>query len=209
MLNLSTFLLVVICLVMGAMVAIEAANPPQLDRQPVTTPPEAVLPDNLESPPAGNFALPPLDAYSEIVERPLFISSRRPPEEPEVVEQKQPGEVSFTLLGVAVTPERNLALLQIDGAGKVARMEVGEEVNGWQLEAVHADGIVLRKNETIKNVPLVRKSKPAPSKIDQAAPHENNETEDGSAVSQEQQIESEAGTDLPAFLGFRKKTNSD
>lgn len=172
-----TLLLAVICVILAGIVAMKVANPPQ-PGQPKSVPTaDLTLPDNVQPTSSNEFTLPPMDAYSEIIERPLFLSSRRPPEEPKIVEQKQPGDdASFTLLGVAVTPERTMALLQTDKAGKVARVGIGEEVNGWRLEAVRVDGVTLRRDETVRNVPLLRKTGPTAGINRRAVPPKNNES---------------------------------
>jgi hypothetical protein len=103
----------------------------------------------------------PLEDFSEIVRRPLFIAGRRPPEAPaeaavetaamEPAEQAPPPD--FRLLGVALGSGSRQALLQ--PAGQPGQwIKVGGEVGGWVLKSVSADGVVLNSGERTHEVRL-------------------------------------------------------
>lgn len=155
-------LLVVFCLMLAGVIALEWLHPPQLDTvvAPHTGTPVAVTPESVALEPSR---MAPLTQYQEIVERPLFLEGRRPPqpEAPATVVQEQPvvEDKSFTLLGVLITPEATLALLKVDETGKVHRIKVGDPLEGWRLEAIAADSVVLRRDAQTKTLQLVRNQK--------------------------------------------------
>lgn len=145
-------------------VLVELQNPPRLTIPEDTSHAAMASLDKLTDQVPGNFMLAPLSQYREIVERPLFSPSRRPPVVSDTVDQEEIADSSvFTLLGVAVTPERMVALVQINKAKKVVRLDVGEEVDGWTLEAVHKDSVTLRNGDLTEDLPLKQKPDESPS----------------------------------------------
>lgn len=103
----------------------------------------------------------PLSALQATVDRPLFSPSRRPPPSPDALSTADTGpaetlegeaadgaaDAPFTLLGVASGSARTIALLRrLDGAD-VLRVRVGEEIDGWTIEAIAADSITLRRGQ--------------------------------------------------------------
>lgn len=146
--------LAALCAALTAAVVWEWRHPPHPEDRAA---PSGQEPPELPSAPSARLEIPPLSQYSAIVERPLFLSERRPPAEPQAVIEEAPGKESeFMLQGVLMTAERTIALLQIDATGKVARLAPGEMVKGWELESVRTDGVILRKDESVIDLPLVR-----------------------------------------------------
>lgn len=81
--------------------------------------------------------MPPLASYSEVVERPLFTSTRRPPpeqEKPAVVAARLP--VNYRLEGTALSPRGQVAVVRDTRTSTLHRLAVGEQVDGWQLEQI-------------------------------------------------------------------------
>lgn len=116
--------------------------------------------------PAKPFRLSPLERYGEILARPLFIAARRPepppPEEEALPEKPATGpEKKPFLLGVFITPEATTALLRPDEPNaKVARVKPGESVGDWRVEKILPDRVILSKDQTKQELPLMRLSKP-------------------------------------------------
>ena len=72
----------------------------------------------------------PLASYSEIVERPLFVKTRRPPPEPEAQQQvvkKAPG--NFKLEGTALSPDGQVAVLRNTRTSELHRLRMGQSVD--------------------------------------------------------------------------------
>ncbi len=107
----------------------------------------------------AEFALPPLEDYVEMVERPLFIESRKPTDE--AAETAQGGaETSKTpmnlkLMGVIFTPEGKKALL-VNEQGKYQRAKKDEEISSWKLLQIDADKIVLQQDDERQVLPLLK-----------------------------------------------------
>jgi hypothetical protein len=103
----------------------------------------------VEQTPAAGFVMPALDHYSEVVERPLFVESRRPPEEEEQVSEpaKQPQlpekRPSYLLTGVMMTPERRTAFLKSVSDGEAKRVKQGDTLDGWLVKRVESRRVVL------------------------------------------------------------------
>lgn len=101
--------------------------------------------------------LPPLEMYQEIIERPLFIDTRRPwdpeegtagsgtPEESETQEPMADELPPWDLIGVMISPVMRSALLWDFTKNEAFRMEEGAALEGWEVEQVHPDGIVLSR----------------------------------------------------------------
>ncbi len=136
------------CTVLGAVVGLELRYPQRLELPPVIPAPAAPA----EPPVRLTYSAPPLQAYDEILLRPLFAKDRQPPPEPDATEQGADSAASddlgaWKLEGVVVTPERRLALLRDSGSGKFRRLSQGEELAGWQVSQVQADRVVLKQEQ--------------------------------------------------------------
>ena len=109
------------------------------------------------------FSLPPLDqAFTAIRDRPINLPNRRqPPGLPRgsstTKSSTQIGK--FELIGVAITEERNIALIREVSNGKMHSIEVGEKVNGMQLEKVESTKITFSKGVTTEELVLKAETK--------------------------------------------------
>jgi hypothetical protein len=162
---LATLILGILCVISVGFIAYRLLYPPQLKPLPVT-PIKQVSQGDGSAAKFKAFELPPLTEYRDIVERPLFSDTRRPaPDEPEVIAEPEPEteEQKFTLIGVMVTPELQMALVEVEDQDKVARLKIGEKTNGWTLEGVESNKVVLRKGDSVRELPLVR-NRPSPDR---------------------------------------------
>ena len=91
-----------------------------------------------------------LNAYSAIVERPLFIEDREFAEEKkvEVVRKPKPviDDLKVTALGIALTGDGILAVLKDQKNGNNLRLRIGEEIYGWRLDAVSESSFTFSKS---------------------------------------------------------------
>jgi len=106
---------------------------------------------------------PALETYGEMVDRPLFLQSRRPPaeDEPEAApaapaEPKTP--LNAKLMGVVLTPTGKIALL-VDEKGKYKRGRRNTVVDGWKLLEIKEDRVTLEQAGEHKDL-LLLKPKP-------------------------------------------------
>lgn len=88
------------------------------------------------------------DTYLDIVNHPLFLEGRLPVANDGGSDTPKPGvdktnaDLQLSLSGVVMTPDSLLALLN-DKAGKSYRAKKGEAVQGWEVEEVANDKIVI------------------------------------------------------------------
>jgi hypothetical protein len=137
----------------GALV-MEWRHPPSLQTPiAVDTPPAVTVP------PPQPFEPLSLTHYAGIVERPVFIDDRRPEEDELAVPPAPPPEPDqpLDLIGVLLVPGSAAALLRpTEPNAKILRAAQGEMVEGWRLQSVSADRVVLRKNGEIRELVLIR-----------------------------------------------------
>lgn len=132
--------------------------------------PKPQTPRKAPAPLQPEFSLPPLDQnYTDMLSQPLFVPTRRPPP-PVQVEPPKPvmNKGQFTLEGVILTKEKNLALLREIATNKVVRVEQGKEIKGIQLEKLEKRSITLKQGDDREEVVL--KIPPKPRPLPQPAP---------------------------------------
>jgi hypothetical protein len=173
-----TFLLVLVCAALGALVLLDhwkahddnvaPAAPQQVRAQSSdVTAAEASAPQtaagrNKLVNPLADFDKSRLKAWSQ---RPLFAPSRaRPPQPavaaaaPVIAEAPPPPPPSYELLGVVRTGERAVALLRKRGEGTSFRVEVGDMIGGWRVAKLEPASVVLQRMDgTSETVPIKRR----------------------------------------------------
>jgi general secretion pathway protein N len=117
-----------------------------------------------EAPPEGelspdSFALPGVDQFAQLAERPLFMETRRPspplPPGP-VAKSEPPPPVTFKLMGVLETPEGRMALIA-DAKGKYKRIKSKDMVEGWEVSAIQPDHLILGSPGVSEDLNLLKK----------------------------------------------------
>jgi len=140
------------------------------------------------------FVLRSLDqSYTEILARPLFVSSRRPLPPKLVPRQRSPSSAStrrppppptpppvpvpvaieppkttmrkgqFILDGIIITKDKNIALLREVATRKMVRVELGQEINGMQIEKLDRDKITFKQGDEREEVILKIKTATGPA----------------------------------------------
>jgi hypothetical protein len=135
-------------------------GPPRSDVEVLPSPAATADVTSLAGKPAP---FPPLQEFSEIVERPLFDGSRRPFEPPEPTAQtavtpRPPPPTPpprITLIGVVITPQSRSALLLDELRRELIRASVGTSVSGWELSEVSPEGVVLRQGQRTHRLDLI------------------------------------------------------
>jgi len=128
------------------------------------TPPAAdVKPGSVTAPPAVelNFNDPgPLESYDALMQRPVFVASRRPSITPDI-RSGGAGEVllldRYPIVGVIIAGEQRLVLIRKAAGDTVSRIRQGTELDGWTLTEVSQERLVLEMAGTRKEVPLQNK----------------------------------------------------
>ena len=103
---------------------------------------------------------PPLDTYSEVVERPLFREDRRPYIPEPTVEREPPGDTGpdittlISLSATVINEDERIALIERKQDRKLQQLRQGEEFNGWTLNQIQADDITMQKGQETRHITL-------------------------------------------------------
>ena len=149
---------------LAGLIVFQLQHPPELNKIEAIRSDDPMLEINAQETLLEHFKIAAMDRYRDIVERPLFLESRKPPvldapAAPIKAPVQEEDDKTFTLIGVMVTTETTTALLQVNETGKIVRLRPGEKVENWQLKSVDADFVTLRKGQKNKKLPLVRNKK--------------------------------------------------
>jgi hypothetical protein len=96
-----------------------------------------------------------LDQLQDTVRRPLFEKTRRATPQPRIPEEVASGEAirgavdpsALTLLGVLLSEGRAIALMNRKDTGQNVRVEEGDTVDGWTVERIELQRVVLRQGD--------------------------------------------------------------
>ena len=108
------------------------------------------------------------EEYQEITQRPLFFQGRRPIESSGEVLDNFTGKLELILTGVIVAPE-GLSVLIRDSKNGSHHVKLGEDIDGWVLDAVYGHKIVLKKDGKRKAI-LLRDPNKRKKSIAQSGP---------------------------------------
>ena len=156
-----TRVLVVLCAIFCGITAYELVRPyyPVYDATSSNRDEEP----SAETSVAVSEAIPSVDAFSEIIERPLFMENRRPfvPPAPVVTEKPEtprPAEPDITtqisLRATIIIGDKRIALIQVLGDGKQQTLRQGEAFNGWTLADIQTDSISMKKGNEVRRIDL-------------------------------------------------------
>ena len=95
-------------------------------------------------PPAPEFGLPAVEAFTSVLARPMFSTMRRPPVEEVVVVATPEPTLDLTLRGIILSGTERIALIVPAARAEVVRIKESERFEGWTLVAVEADYVVFR-----------------------------------------------------------------
>lgn len=124
----------------------------------------AVSPGLAQSTNGPLSVLPPIEALTETIERPLFREDRRPPTIDEAQQEVADVESGlFTLIGIIVSPKQRLALVKVRGSQDVLQLSEGQQANGWTVIQISADDVIFESNDKTETIELID-IKPAPSR---------------------------------------------
>jgi hypothetical protein len=111
------------------------------------------------------FALAPMSpagsGYSETVERPLFIPTRRPAPAGNTTQMAMK-KGQFRLAGTTVSEQISVAYLFETGTNKTLRVNKGAEVNGITVDSVSANRVVLKQGDETEELFLRTSNSPKP-----------------------------------------------
>ena len=105
------------------------------------------------------LALPPVIEFSETVERPLFMETRRPSPPPlpgPPAKSEPPAPVSIQLMGVIESPKGRLALIA-EAKGKYRRLRLKDAIDGWEVTEIRDDRLFLQQGELKQDIGLTKR----------------------------------------------------
>ena len=130
------------------------APPAELPAQAVA---KSATPDAAVEPGFQPFRMPPQQQFSELVERPPFTQSRRSPAvtaQPQVRQSAPRKDLKLTLIGVILQPDQQYALVQRPGKKAAQRLARGEKIDGWQVEGILPDRVILSQAKEVVELEL-------------------------------------------------------
>lgn len=107
---------------------------------------------------------PPKNTFAQLVTRPPFSPSRRPPrakavptpvvQKPEAPSPAPVAAPQVTLVGIVINAGKSMAMVRKPGAEELLRLGKGEVLDGWQVEGVLPDRLVLSHGEKLLELEL-------------------------------------------------------
>jgi type II secretory pathway component PulC len=135
-------LLAVLCLALAGGLYAELTQPIVAARSLVSTNQGQA---NAQSDPT--FVMQPSGAYAEVLTRPLFSPTRRPP----VV--VGPGNLSeFKLTGTIMSAQGGYALLVQRSRPKIERIVQGQTFQGWLVKSIGSDHVILERDGNLAEI---------------------------------------------------------
>lgn len=131
----------------------------------------------------SGLGLPAVNEFSETVERPLFMETRRPSPPPPPgppPRSEPPAPVTFQLMGVIDSPKGRLALIA-EAKGKYRRLRLKDAIDGWEVTEIRDDRLFLEQGGLKQDIGLTKKrAKTAGERTpppQQEAPPENQQAQ--------------------------------
>jgi hypothetical protein len=108
---------------------------------------------------APGFTMPPVRAYTEVVERPLFSETRRPSVDSPTA-PVDPRSSAFTLVGTIISAHERRALIEHGQPPHLERLIEGQDIDGWSVETIGTDRVILTRADARLEVKV--KDEPGP-----------------------------------------------
>jgi hypothetical protein len=96
--------------------------------------------------------LPPLDAFGDIVSRPLFNVSRRPIAVEKTVPDAKPAELNLMLSGIVIGQTGQIAHLRSAADKQTQALGVGDKIGDWQIQSIFPDRVVLQSGGRVETL---------------------------------------------------------
>lgn len=150
-----------VCALLLAILVSELLFPPSPS---VITPEASQTPQSPLPVKKDDFSLPPLSQFQAIVERPLFLQSRRPipgaTTETSPIASKETRLNQYSLTAVVIVPDKRLALLRSTTDKKIHKIEEGQDLQGWKLKEIKDESALFQQVNESQELRLQRKTPP-------------------------------------------------
>ena len=150
------FWLTGVSLVLACVIYAEIRAPAVVEASPL----QAKAAESLPAPKAPSWpAIPTKSKFAEIIDRPLFSSSRRAQSAETSVAATQ--SMGFSLLGIVISTDAPVALLKPDTGGAPLSARQGDEISGWRVARIEPDRVVIL-HDTVERELYMDFAAPAP-----------------------------------------------
>ncbi len=105
---------------------------------------------------AQGFAPPPIAHYAEIAARPLFVPDRKPQDEGPLRQAPAPPPPTLAVQGVVMSGDRHFAVIAHGNPPKYDSFGEGDTVDGWRVESIALDHVVLGAGGATVEVPVAK-----------------------------------------------------
>ena len=150
-----------VCALLLAILVSELLFPPSPS---VITPEASRTPQSPLPLKKDDFSLSPLSQFQAIVERPLFLQSRRPipgaTTETSPTASKETRLNQYSLTAVVIVPDKRLALLRSTTDKKIHKIEEGQDLQGWKLKEIKDESALFQQVNESQELRLQRKTPP-------------------------------------------------
>jgi general secretion pathway protein N len=154
--RISIIALALICIALAVVVDLEWQAP--LAAASVSTAPHDASSQMVGENPPPRFSLPPIQSFSAVTARPLFVEDRRPA--PESAGGSVGPWSSLTLAGIVIAPGSREALIRHGTPAVVVHLREGQSVDGWTVRSILSDRVVLTNGSEQHDLRLFVKSTP-------------------------------------------------
>jgi hypothetical protein len=111
------------------------------------------------------FTLSPLSSFTEVTERPLFSSTRRP--SPKEARQNSDRPLGATLAGIVISGASRSIIVARGDPPVLTRLKQGDEIDGWSVRSIEPTRVLLQRGNDEQQI----KFHDAPSRsAEEAAP---------------------------------------
>ncbi len=159
--------LIVLCVALGVVVYLESGADPVARVGRVADDADIGTEVRMTKGEGTDVSLPPLDEFSATVERPLFASTRRPPSIDGGPAEQTAGNGKrelFDLVGVVISMNERMALLQRKRSREIIRVEKGHRVDGWEVQGILPNRVFLQLGDRTRELKLEDLARPAVDK---------------------------------------------
>jgi general secretion pathway protein N len=138
-----------LCAGLGVALVVELNAAAPVAQQPASTAPPAVaaLPEI-----SNRFTLPPLASFAEVIERPLFSSSRRPMATETQQHVDQP--LSASLAGIVISASSSSVIVAHGDPPVLTRLKQGDELDGWSVSSIEPNRVLFRRGSEEQQLKL-------------------------------------------------------
>jgi hypothetical protein len=117
---------------------------------------QAETPDTTGNNAAPRYALPPLQDFAAVTERPLFSEDRQP--SPDGDGQSIGPLSSVQVAGIIISPDARVAVVSLGNPPVFVHLREGQDVDGWVVRSIEPNHVVFRNGAEVRELQLLKKS---------------------------------------------------